>query len=382
MISLFDIIVQLNKLLGGERFQGHLEGNLRTSLNSYQKKINTNQNLSPREIADIARNIVVAQYFNDRNHRTALLFCYFYYLINNRILRIKPYQFYAAIKFAESEFLNSCLKDSNHIFDVLASTKYSTCNHDNQMDCFEKMKDQTLHLHETLEKLSSSIKDKDKLIEKMHQKQRKSYNRFSKPIPTNTKKKYANLPFYFPERQNISALILGENEYYPSYMQTNMAQAAIAAPSPLTITKDETTGFKKYSEEESDLNKELFTDNPVSKQSESASENISDLTKTEEVKSIESLDDWMVWQELVEHCNKPTGYLLDSIEKARQVAPSPMTIRSNTASPVPEIASDDEICAVSSSSSYNRFFSNQTQSLLLNTIEEESIDIGHLAKNL
>jgi hypothetical protein len=381
MISLFDTIVQLNKLLGGERFQGHLEGNFRTSLNTYQKRINENQNLTPREIADIALNIVVAQYFNDRNHRTALLFCYFYYIINNRIPKIKPYQFYAAIKFAESEFFKSGLKDRNHIFEVLASTKYSTCNFDNQMDCFEKMKDQTLHLHETLEKLLSSKKEEDKSIEKMHQKQRKSYNRFSKPIPTFTKKTYVNLPYAFPGRQNISTLILGENEYYPSYMETNIAQAATAAPSPLTITHDEKTGFKIYSEEASELNIELFKDNPVSKQSESASENISDLTKTKEVKSSESLDERMLLQELVEHCNIPTNYLLDSIEKARQVAPSPMTVRANTSSPVPEKERDDKICAVSSSSSYNGFFSNQTQSHLLNTIKEESVT-GHVAKNL
>ena len=259
MVSLFDTIVTLNKILGGERFQEYRENSLKHYLSTYQNKIDSNENLTPQDISDIAANIVICQYFNDRNHRTSLLFCYFYYLLNNRILKVKPYQLYAAIKFQEGCFFQSSNHGDNQILSVLTNSRYSICPLEQQIQQFEEIKQEVLNLHETLERLVPNRKPKEKQQHKMHNQQMKSFERFSKPLLGNESKMAKNkLPKAFLKSQKITPLFELVDDEIPSYVSTSSELASHVAPSPLTIKPDEVRANMDHSElVESSLNLEL-----------------------------------------------------------------------------------------------------------------------------
>lgn len=307
MISLFDTIVRLNKLLGGERFQRSLESNLKSFLTSYQNKIADGKNLTPREIADIARDIVISQYFNDRNHRTAILFCYFYYLINNRVINLKPYQLYAAIKRAEEQFFKTSETKDNHIFDALSSSCFSTCSADEQVIHFESIKDITLNLHETLQKIIGNNTHLYGIIEKSIKLQQDSYKKYYMPLEPKARQSKHRLKSNFPKEEKITALIF----------EADISHVPAAAPSPVTVkTKSLLTNLTEEEVCYDEIEEEVCTS---SKMSES--------------------------------------YIETSFNKARLVACSPLTIHSK-----------DEH---QSHSLGLQLFFNPTSKSFISTIEEE-----------
>ena len=149
------------------------------------------------------------QYFNDRNHRTALLFCYFYYLINNKILKIKPYQLFAAINYQVNCIHNEKItNDVDHLCKVLTSAKYSSCKTSEQLKKFTQIRNDTLHLHITMDRLLKSYARFEvpfsntapgyKQLNIVHQQQMKSYARFGEPLRMEKKMGKPNLPILFP----------------------------------------------------------------------------------------------------------------------------------------------------------------------------------------
>ena len=239
MISLYETIVKLNQLVGGSSFQTNKEPQLRSFLSTYQTIISEKRNLNQAQVADIARMIVLNQYFNDRNHRTGILFCYFYNLMNNRMLRVKPYKLYAAMKGEEEKFVklhdahSNNNSDQNQIYIAMMATTYRKCIHQEQAKLFDLQFEQTLHLHKKLERLLNEKHSNSALTQ-----QRKIYARYvySKSVELSispeqlTKRELSSA---FPKHQTLSSHILTE----PLHIR-----ARHAPPSPVTLYSTEEFG--------------------------------------------------------------------------------------------------------------------------------------------